>query len=248
MKKHPWPFTRTQELQLVTLAQAGDKLARNKLYVGYEKHIESAHVHSGVGLYPTAFKKQYNPKGLTYEEYSGVLFELFIKVLETFDIAKASTGRHPFYTYFNKILGKRALDQVEKNKAEAEKALVSTAAIELGCHNSGKVNNVSKEGVHSSSYAYFDEDCIYDGNAVEYRQSKIRATVKKVLANLKDKRAGITCESFLDAAENGKPVILDLAEKLKISSGLVYYDFNAARKTLSSDEQDVAQELLYQAA
>lgn len=244
----PWPFNRSQELALVQAAQAGDYIARNKLYLGYEDRIKTAHVHSGMGYHPAKFYYDFNPKGVKYEDYCDELFEVFLKALESFDIQKASMGKHPFYTYLAKKIGYAALTKVDEKKKEEENTLTSTTAVELSNRYDGKVSNTNHEGPHGPSKAYLDTDRIYDGDAVEYRQRKIRAKVKDVLSKLKGTRAGNTCEVFLNEAENGKPVVLDVAKKLELTPGLVYYDFNAAKKALSSDEQNITLDLLRKAA
>lgn len=247
--KHPWPFTRSQELALVQKALAGDTDARNELYLGYHDRIIAAHDHSGIGMYPAKFNNTFNAKGESYESHSGRIFDdVYANALKTFDILKASKGNHPFFTHLQSEIGYRALDVVENNKKESEETLTSSSAVEIGRYNGGKVSSFNYEGGCKRNTAYLDEEHIYDGDAVERRQRKIRNLTRQSLAKLKGTRAGITCKTYLQEAENGKPVVLDLAEKLGMKSGSVYYDFNAAKSALSSDEQDLIQDLLHQAA
>lgn len=247
---NPWPFTRSQELSLVQKALAGDPLAYNELYMGYHDRIISAHVHSAMGQFPAKFNKTFNPNGKRYDEYSGKLFdEIFRNALKSFDIAKASTGNHPFYTHLQSEICYRALDAVEKQKEEQDKTLTSRSVTEYGYRNSGKVTNVNHdEDASRASNCYVDEGMIYDGDAVERHQSKIRAAKREALARLKGTRAGNTCQAYLKEAEKGKPVVAHLAKKLDVKTGSVYYDFGEARGAFSSDEQDAIQDLLYQAA
>lgn len=254
-------LTTAQELKLVEAAKKGDFKARNTLYLAYEDQIKKSHTFSGMGTNPSKFGKGRNKKrGNLYEEYSGQLFEVFVRAIEKFDIDLVDFSKlqrtTPFLSFLKFEIANRAMDEVRKSRTSDERFVAMSDITkgagrnkELSANDYRSSEEICGAAAEKALERVFDRSNVYDSAADDYHNLEIQEMVTKVISLFpKGTKEHTTLETYLQVAQSEDSVIPGIAERLHVTRATVYNTFKKVVERIPANLAEEFCDALRQAA
>ncbi len=242
--KKDYPLTKDQEIDLLDRIVAGDQSAYEEFYTTLDPFLKKAHIHSALGDYPATYHGGINPNGIPYEDYMGTLYnDVLPKIFKMVNKKKFSPENpHPVASFVLAKVGYMAMTAFNQEKAYNE------GTIPFSRIRTVNANHSSDDDYNFNSQ--IDRDNIYDGEAMERRQRRMKNHIKEVIHRVEGHRqVSKTCTAALESAKQGKIKVADVAKAVGYSyRGSVYNDFDVAKKRFSQEETEVILETLRSAA